>query len=101
MAEASHCTMMSHIPAAMPKPAAERPLPDQGDTEARPRPDPRASRISETAAAVTAPAMIAAQDTAETGDSIRAAAAPPRSVRPVDGMAARVLLTALMPQQGE
>jgi hypothetical protein len=43
----------------------ETPLLGQGDTEARPRPEASASRISETAAATTEPAMIAAHDTAD------------------------------------
>jgi hypothetical protein len=41
------------------------PLPDQGDTEAKPIPAASRTKISEVAAATTAPARMAAQDTAE------------------------------------
>jgi hypothetical protein len=42
---------------------AETPAPDQGETAERPRPAPKARRISESAAAVTAPAAMAGHDT--------------------------------------
>jgi hypothetical protein len=45
--------------------AAEVPALDQGDTDARPRPDPRARRISVKAAAAKAPPMMAGQATPE------------------------------------
>jgi uncharacterized protein (DUF2252 family) len=41
----------------------------QGDTDARPKPDPSASRISDSAAAANAPPMIAGQATAEVAAS--------------------------------
>jgi hypothetical protein len=43
----------------------DAPLPDQGDTEAKPMPAATRTKISEVAAATTAPARMAAQDTAE------------------------------------
>jgi hypothetical protein len=57
--------MMSQTAANTPNVVAEGPELGQGDTEESPRPDPRASKIRATAAMATAPAIIAAQDTAE------------------------------------
>jgi hypothetical protein len=48
---------------------ADTPLFGQGDTEARPNPDPSAASTKEAAAARIAPAKIAGHDTAETADS--------------------------------
>jgi hypothetical protein len=56
---------MSPIAVITENVVSETPLLGQGDTEARPRPEASANRISETAAATTAPAMIAAHDTAD------------------------------------
>jgi hypothetical protein len=41
------------------------PLPGQGEMEAKPNPEPSASRIRETAVATNAPAMIAGHDVAD------------------------------------
>ena len=60
---------MSHIAVITVKVVTEAPEFGQGDTEARPKPDPRASRINDKAAVAKAPPMIAAQDIAETDDS--------------------------------
>jgi hypothetical protein len=49
---------------------AEAPEVGQGEMEANPRPEPSASRTTVTDAAVKAPPIMAAQDTAETGDSM-------------------------------
>jgi hypothetical protein len=57
--------MISHIAAYTPNVVAEGPELGQGDTEEKPRPDPRASKIKPTAAIANAPATIAGQDTAE------------------------------------
>ena len=43
----------------------EAPEPDQGDTDASPRTEPRAMRISDSAAAANAPPMIAGHATPE------------------------------------
>jgi len=43
----------------------EAPEPDQGDTHASPRPEPRDMRISDSAAAANAPPMIAGHATRE------------------------------------
>ena len=60
---------MSHIAVITVKVVTEAPELGQGDTEARPKPDPRASRISVSAAAAKAPPMTAAQEIAEVDDS--------------------------------
>src|SRR4029077_13472545 len=57
--------MSNHTAAKTPKVVADGPELYHGDTEAKPRPDPRASNISATAAVANAPAMIAGHDTAE------------------------------------
>jgi hypothetical protein len=57
--------MMSHIAVVTVKVAMVTPEFDQGDTDASPRPEPSNKRISDTAAAVKAPAMIDGQATAE------------------------------------
>ena len=49
---------------------------DQGETDANPRPDPSATRISELEAATTAPEMIAGNDTADIDASIVAPVPP-------------------------
>jgi hypothetical protein len=61
--------MMSQIAVIAVKVVTEAPEFGQGDTEARPKPDPRAGRISSNAAVVKAPPMIAAQEIAEIDDS--------------------------------
>ena len=56
---------MSHIAVVTVKVATVTPEFDQGDTDASPKPEPNNKRMSDTAAAVTAPAMMAGQATAE------------------------------------
>jgi hypothetical protein len=56
---------MSQIAVSAVKVITEAPEFGQGDTEARPKPDPRASRISDKAAVARAPPMIAVQEIAE------------------------------------
>jgi hypothetical protein len=58
--------MMTQTAANAPNVVAEGPELGQGDTEESPRPDPKASKIRPTATIANAPAIIAAQDTAET-----------------------------------
>jgi hypothetical protein len=53
--------MISHIAIIKVKAVAEAPELGQGDTEARPKPDPRARRIRDVAAAAKAPASIGGQ----------------------------------------
>src|ERR1700732_789593 len=65
MAEDSHCTTMSQTALVAPKVAALTPRPGQAEIEASPTPAPRASRITETAAAAKPPPMMAAQETAD------------------------------------
>src|SRR5271163_3316080 len=69
------------------KVVTEAPEFGQGDTEARPKPDPRASRFSDNAAAAKAPPMIAAQEIAEVDDFKVWPASPASraSARPVKG----------------
>ena len=57
--------MSNHTAAKTPKVVADGPELYHGDTEAKPRPDPRAANISATAAIAKAPAIIAGHDTAE------------------------------------
>src|SRR5690606_15394448 len=59
------CVTIIQMMAAMPKVAADAPSPAHGDIETNPSPAPPASNVRETAAAITAPAMTAAHDTAE------------------------------------
>jgi hypothetical protein len=75
---------MSQIAVIAVKVVSEAPELGQGDTEARPKPDPRASRISDNAAVAKAPPMIAAQEIAEVDDSKVwfASPTPMVSVRP-------------------
>lgn len=56
---------MSQIAAVIVNVIAETPRFGQGEIDAKPSPDPNASRVSETAAATKAPAMIAGQDAAD------------------------------------
>src|SRR5271169_3606241 len=69
------------------KVVTEAPELGQGDTEARPKPDPRATRINDNAAAAKAPPMIAAQEIAAVDDSKVWPASPARrvSARPCKG----------------
>jgi hypothetical protein len=53
--------MMSHIAIIKVKVVAEAPELGQGDTEARPKPAPRARRIRDVAAAAKAPPRIGGQ----------------------------------------
>ena len=57
--------MISHTAASTPNVVADGLELYHGETDAKPRPDPRASKISATAAIAKAPAMIAGHDTAE------------------------------------
>ena len=59
---------MSQIAVITVKAVTEAPELGQGDTEASPKPDPRASRISDNPAVAKAPPMIAAHEIAEIGD---------------------------------
>jgi|SRR5713101_101037 len=71
--------MMSHTAVNIVKVAAEAPELDQGDTEARPKPDPSARRIKEDAAAAKAPPTIAGHEIAGVDDSkVRSASPAPR-----------------------
>src|SRR3954468_11576566 len=67
---------MSQMPVAMPNVVADAPASRQGETAARPRPEPSAISTSDTAAATNAPAMIAGHETAELADSTRSLATP-------------------------
>jgi len=63
------------------KVVAEAPLWGQGDTEASPKPEPRATKMRVVAAAAMAPAKMAGHEVPETGDSNgRSAAAVGRLV---------------------
>jgi len=53
--------MVSHIAIITVKVVAETPKLGQGDTEDRPKPDPRARRIRDVAAIAKAPASIGGQ----------------------------------------
>src|SRR6516165_7222534 len=80
--------MMSQIAVIAVKVVTEAPEFGQGDTEARPKPDPRASSISDNAAIAKAPPMIAAQEIAEIDDSnVRPPSLSPRvsAARPLKG----------------
>ncbi|MNI74797.1 hypothetical protein D3C73_1309050 [compost metagenome] len=55
---------VSHATLVQPKVSLETPSNDHGDTEDRPRPTPRMSRMRDSAAAATAPAKMAPHDTA-------------------------------------
>jgi len=71
--------MISQIAVIAVKVVTEAPEFGQGDTEARPKADPRVSRISDNAAVAKAPPIIAAQEIAEIGDSrVWAGSPPPR-----------------------
>ncbi len=69
-ADEPHCTTTSQMAASTVKVVALTPLWDQGETEAKPRPEPIAinTRVNETATRV--PARTAGQETAETEDSL-------------------------------
>src|SRR5215831_3989008 len=84
--------MISYTAAQTPNVVAEGPELYQGDAEARPRPDPRASRIRLAAAIANAPAMIAAHDTPETALST----APLRGVSTRSSRADTVALCMLL-----
>jgi hypothetical protein len=62
--------MISHTAANTPNVIAEGPEFGHGDTDESPRPEPRASKIRPTATIAKAPAIIAAQDTADTALSV-------------------------------
>jgi hypothetical protein len=78
MADDSHCTTISHIPAAMENVAALAPARGQGDTADNPRPAPRSTSTTATELAAMAPPRIAAHEIAETDDSTGASASPGR-----------------------
>jgi len=63
MAEASNCVSVSHRIVVTPKVEALIPSRAHGETDDRPSPTPRMSRISDSEAAAAAPAAIAPQDT--------------------------------------
>src|SRR2546421_8477198 len=65
----SHCTTMNHAAVIHATPVADAPLSRQGETDARPRPDPRATSTIDAAAATDAPPKMAGQVTAEMEDS--------------------------------
>jgi hypothetical protein len=74
------------------KDLSDAPLPGHGETEASPKPEAKASRISDTAAATTAPAMIAPQDTADPVDSVEVCAvATGTTVGGADGVTCSVI----------
>ena len=64
-----HWTMINHAAVPAVKAVAEAPLLAPGERAAKPIPEPSARSIKATAPATKAPAMIAAQETAETDDS--------------------------------
>src|SRR5689334_15318262 len=74
MPDETHCVTISQMPAAMVN--AFRVVPEfgHGETDARPNPEPSASRISVAAAAANAPPMIAPHATAEVRASLRGSA---------------------------
>jgi hypothetical protein len=65
--------MTSQIAVIAVKVVTEAPEFGHGDTEARPKPDPIANKISDDAAVAKAPPMIADQEIPETADSAGAA----------------------------
>src|SRR4051794_12929402 len=66
--DATHCMTMSHTAVMTENVAADAPELGHAEIDANPSPVPNAASNNDTAAAVIAPAKIAAQDTAETGD---------------------------------
>ena len=76
---------MSQIAIIAVKVVSEAPELGQGDTEARPKADPRVSRISDNAAVAKAPPIIAAQEIAEIGDSRVWAGSRVSAARPLTG----------------
>ena len=64
MADAASCVKVSHAMVDKPKVFALAPFSDQGETDDRPSPTPSISRISDSAAAAAAPAMMAPHETA-------------------------------------
>lgn len=65
MDELMTCMRINHRIAAVPIVAADAPAFDHGETDARPKPVPNASKISDSAAATEAPPKTAGQDTAD------------------------------------
>jgi hypothetical protein len=61
---------MSQIAVITVKAVADAPISRHGETEVSPKPAPSAINSSEADAATNAPAKIAAQDTADTADSV-------------------------------
>jgi hypothetical protein len=59
-----HCTTTNHTTAETPTVAADAPAPYHGETTERPTPVPSTRRITVAAVAATAPAIMAAHDTA-------------------------------------
>jgi hypothetical protein len=62
MDELMICIRISHKMAAIPIVDADKPPFDQSETDERPRPAPKARRISDKAAVTKPPAIIAAQE---------------------------------------
>src|SRR4051794_501290 len=60
---------MNHTAVIHATPVADAPLSRHGETDANPRPDPRATSTIDAAAATNAPAKMAGQVTADTDDS--------------------------------
>ena len=60
-----HCVTMSQMAVVTVNVVADTPRPGHGDISANPRPDPNASKISDTETATNAPAMIAAHEAAD------------------------------------
>jgi len=69
MAADNHSMMMRAIADTAVIDLADAPLPGQGETEAKSTPATTSASTSEVAAATTAPARMAAQDTADALDS--------------------------------
>jgi hypothetical protein len=65
----SHWTTINQMPATMENVAVDTPAFGQGEIEAKPRPRPSATRITDEDAAATAPPRIAFHEIAETEDS--------------------------------
>src|SRR5579872_779549 len=63
--QAKSCTAMNHAPASTPNVVTEGLWLDHGETETRPIPAPSVTKMRVNAEATKAPAITAAQDTAE------------------------------------
>ncbi|MNT50275.1 hypothetical protein D3C72_1871890 [compost metagenome] len=70
------CVNSIHAMMPIPTAGADMPSSPHGETDRKPRPVPPANNASDSAAAMTAPANTAAQDTPDIADS-RGGTAPP------------------------